>query len=762
MNLRQMEIGFISIAFVCVTLVPSHIHADDMNKIRKELEDLYKTSINLPSLYLKTDRLNNDRYVAERFVDGENFYRIKDYERAAVIFLDIIENYTNYSVYIDALFLYADALFLSGDVLAAKQAFERFITESNRQDAARFKERALERLIEIAVRTDSFEGMDQYLMMLKQYPTEAARYTEGKFFYFKKDFTRAQEALGAVHKDSQLNLKAQYLIGAIFTINGRFEDALSVFAKVLSGNPVTSENRDIIDLVNLGAARLNYELGRFDDALKSYRQIKESSPYYDSSLYESASSMFQAGDASRAEQTLEVLTTSVPDSRYFLRAKMLRGNLLLRDNQFDEAEELFNKMVQEFTPMISRLNPLIERQEGPSHYLGELVESNISSLDIAGVLPPLVLKSIEDEPEVKRALNLNSEFDDAENNLRETKRLMHLIEAVIKGRNSSDIIPFFREGKRRGSILINRLSQLRFVLSAMGEERVKDDSSELSSLRSRRIQLSEKIYALPTDEEEFVSREDESKEVFFRMNAELQRNAIRLDQSDATVTAIVQFIDDARYREGISKEAIEAVKQELIRIRTANAGLRVQLSDLRNAVEEARYQVRVGDSCDEIDAKVRDDIRVLSNKERTIFEKVKGRFAKELGELFRRIDEIEATVFDFDKKMTNESIIRMEKIRSQLFVELENLRNCDEQAARLRGEIKEVVGGVTFENLSSVRKRFLDLVIKADVGILDSAWLRKETHTSKISKLNEERLEEIQNLERDFQEMTSQQDSNVE
>ncbi len=755
---RQIEKGFLSLASACFIFVSLAVHAGQIDKIEKDLDDLYKRSKDLPALYLASDKQYGERYVSRRFVDGENFYRIKDYERAAVIFLDIIDHYKSYVAYSDAMFLYADALFLDGNLLAAKHAFERFLAESNRPGAARFKEKAAARLLEIAVHTKSYAGTGKYLRMLSAYSTDTSRYVEGKFFYFRKDFKRAETALSSVQKEVPLKLKALYLIGAIYTMDGRYADALSVFERALSLVPQSSDEFEMADLLTLGAARIQYELGQFDEALKYYRRITESSRWFDASLYESASAQFQAGDPKRAEQTLEVLMISVPESRYRLRAEMLRGHLLLRDERFDEAEDLFNNTIRDFVPMIARLDTFIKEQEDPQRYFWELVESNLSSLDMAVGLPPLALKWVEDEPDVKRALKLNGEFNDAQKDLKETKRLLRLIEAVVNGSGASDVLPLSREGKRQSALLMNRLSQIRFALLEIGEDSARGDTGELSSLRSKRAQYSKRILSLPLKEEDLDSREDESKEVFLRMNAELQRNAIRLDQSDAVITAIEKFITDARYREGIPKETLDAVKQKLSRSRTANEDLRKKLSQLRDAVEEAKYLQGLGNAEDKADAKLRDELRTLSEKERSLFQKAKGRTAKEIERLFLRIDQIETGILSFEKNIHNESAKSLVQIQAQMRSELENLNQCENAVARLSGEMREVVGGVTYENLTFVRKRFRDLVVKADVGILDSAWLRKEAHTAEITKLNEERQKEIRMLEADFQEMTSLKD----
>jgi len=77
----------------------------------------------------------------------------------------------------------------------------------------------------------------------------------------------------------------------------------------------------------------------------------------------------------------------------------------------------------------------------------------------------------------------------------------------------------------------------------------------------------------------------------------------------------------------------------------------------------------------------------------------------------------------------------------------------------LRQEAEEVVGGVTYENFTGVRKRFRDLVIKADVGILDVSWLRKEEHTSRGTDLSRARAKELRQLDEEFREVRGGSDA---
>ena len=61
-----------------------------------------------------------------------------------------------------------------------------------------------------------------------------------------------------------------------------------------------------------------------------------------------------------------------------------------------------------------------------------------------------------------------------------------------------------------------------------------------------------------------------------------------------------------------------------------------------------------------------------------------------------------------------------------------------------------MVTGVARENFSGVRKRFHDLLLRADVGIIDIAWMRKEEHKARSIQLSKERMKEIQELDEEF------------
>ncbi|MCP4606866.1 MAG: tetratricopeptide repeat protein [Proteobacteria bacterium] len=750
--------GVMSVLFVCLMLLAASTRADEIDKIRTEIEDIQSQANALGPRYLKSGGFKGAQYVAERLIDGENFYRIKDYQRAAIIFMDIIENYRGNSAYADALFLYADSLFLARDYLGAREWFRKVLDTPDVPGIARFHQKAVERLIEIAIHLGEYENIDEYFGRLGQIPTAEARYVKGKYLYFKGNLDEAMQTLVTVAGNPLLELKALYMRGVILTRKGQYKEAIGVFMKGQDYKPTTNTEREIVDLMNLGAGRLYFEQGFIEHASECYQRIAQNSPYFDAALYEAATVLIRAGDTIRAEQTLEVLTVAMPDSKYIPKAKMLRGNLLLRTGRYDDAEKVFDELVGEFTPVMAQLDEAIDTQNNTRQFFFDLVERSLATLDVATVLPPLIVKWVGEEKEVSRALELAADLGTAKEYVRETERLVRLLEAVINGPSRINAIPVLREAKRRGQQLSNRLVQLRGRLSQIAGDQFGSSIAEFNSIIEERRALETQIKALPTSNIEFEKREKESRKIFNRMRHELSRNVIRLDQLSAMVVAIECFVSDSRYTDGVSKSDIEAVEQELNRHRQAVDELRVKVDRLRNDIDGARYQVGVGDNRDQGDENLKKKIRQLARRERNLLGSQDGKIGRRLESTHAAIDGAESVVTRFERGVDEEATRQVEAMRKQVRAERDRVSSYHSELRILGDEAEEVVGGVAFENFSKVRKRFYGLVLQADVGIIDVAWLKKEEHTSRINELTKGRLNDIRVLDDEFQEVQDGQE----
>ena len=167
--IRRYHIGALSMFFVIFAVLATvPVTADEIDTVKQEAGEISELAKGLGTRFLGADGFKSRHYAEERLIDGENFYRLKDYQRAAIIFMDIIESYSGHAAYPDALFYFADSLFLSRDFYGARQWFNRLLNESGRPGMGRFQKKAIERLIEIGIHVNDFEGVEKYFDQLGQ------------------------------------------------------------------------------------------------------------------------------------------------------------------------------------------------------------------------------------------------------------------------------------------------------------------------------------------------------------------------------------------------------------------------------------------------------------------------------------------------------------------------------------------------------------------------------------------------------------------
>ena len=144
------------------------VAAQDLRALAREITDLEGRLEAVSRQPLRNTAVRSPTFVEERLTDGELFYRLQDYLRASIIFTDIVENYPNHAAYPDALFLLGESLFQAGDYLGARSRFRMVIDHANEARFGPYVQRALGRLIEIAIHIRDFDGVEGYFLQLSR------------------------------------------------------------------------------------------------------------------------------------------------------------------------------------------------------------------------------------------------------------------------------------------------------------------------------------------------------------------------------------------------------------------------------------------------------------------------------------------------------------------------------------------------------------------------------------------------------------------
>ena len=81
------------------------------------------------------------------------------------------------------------------------------------------------------------------------------------------------------------------------------------------------------------------------------------------------------------------------------------------------------------------------------------------------------------------------------------------------------------------------------------------------------------------------------------------------------------------------------------------------------------------------------------------------------------------------------------------------LNGYGNEVATTSSQAKGLVGRIAFDSFRRVRQSFYDLVLKADVGVVDVAFTRKQDKTLEIQKLANQKDRELKQLDDEFKEV---------
>ena len=423
----------------------------------------------------------------------------------------------------------------------------------------------------------------------------------------------------------------------------------------------------------------------------------------------------------------------------------LRGNLLLRNGRFDDANDVFREVRNQFGPVLRDLDEIRDANPDLQAYFRQLVRENMEAFDVSNFLPETARNWVNLEGDFERAVNALRDLAQARQLIRETDDLVVRLNAALGAPNRVSVFTDLREQREKTTALRNRLVSVRRQLVRWEERNVRGSGAELDQVRSQRRQIERQLGGMPTNSDDFVVRDDELLGRYRALNRQLAEMEVELLGIDARIVALKRFLDTA----GAEMENTEAIRTEIAQQEAAVVAYREQIADLERLIEVGRIQVGVGDTRYERDDRLRSEYQALVDRERQL----SGAANSEAEPLFRRAASIESAINTYDARVdavVEERVAEMRRVIDEESAKLVGYRN---EVAGLEGEAEEVIGAVTADTFTEVRDRFYDLVLRADVGRIDVSWARREEHRMRVDMLTRERSRDLQALDDEFRDI---------
>ncbi len=734
------------------------------------------------------DDKKSEEALAKRLVEGQLKLAERDVEAAAIIFLDLIENYPQSEAAPQALYFLGEALVLLDMHRWAAELFSRNLGDS-RTGAMRFRQRSVARLLDLRFprREEGFarspgisatpEAKARLAALGLEFntapptgvigPNDAKRlerwaesftpanrepelrYAYGRYLYLSGHPERAQAELDAISPidlpltrggpEARWRLRAAYVAAAATAALKEVDDALERFARITNARPTAVGDRQIMELAWMAMGRVHHDERDWDDAVRAYREVGRDSPFFSEAMYETAWTLLRAGRFDRAQQGLDLLLVYDPDSPIAPEIKQLRGKLKIQQRDYKAAEDEFLALRREFDGLAQRLEGRLKVKEDVSRYFAAVIGEDMEHFSLGSLLPAGAISVAQSLPRAMQAEDMTRDVGHLEEELRDTRALLSRMEEAIRA----------KERARLFTDLGAHLASVDTVVEELVD--VESDLVRRSAARKRPRtfdELDEQRRQLQAGVDNPLGKKGQNRAQVVEQIQLLSRAAhklgLTLAAQRAQLVAAERYYDETRNQQKIDHKAFLSQAAEL---RDAIAKYEDELADLENRIQRAEGSLRYNDPYR--DAKVGAVARYRQHVERMYG--ALGAVDPETRTLWERAKRVEKRAEAARRALDRTAGLRL---RHAMRVLVEERANLDQYLTEWRvaqAKTKGLVANVMAASYRDVVGELRNLVLRSEVGLLDVAWSMKEFEQAAVERLETQRSRDIQDLDRTLQ-----------
>ncbi|MCP3104173.1 tetratricopeptide repeat protein [Myxococcus sp. K15C18031901] len=723
---------------------------------------------------------------ARRYSDAEIQYLLGNWGAASVLLYDLVSDppFQKHPRYADALYFLADALFQQRNYIGARLYLRELLALPT---TPRHKD-ALSRYLVIAGKLNQFDGIAPYLEQARvlsggQLPPEV-QYTWAKWLFRRTDLApseriahaRAAFTPLAQQPDGPYRLQAAYHLGVLSMQAGELPLALFQFQQLVTpqspsdgGASVATaaqvvEARRIHELALMSLGRLSYETGRYDEALDWYGRVPQDSESFPESLYEIAWTQVRKGNHQEAKNAIDILLMVSPDSQLAPQARLLQGNLLQRLKKYDEAIATYDEVIGTFRPEREKVDALLRAKPEASAYFDRLLSRADDIPDVRTLLPPLARKYAASRREVVDAVKMVADIDSGREGTTEARELADRILRALDARGL-ETFPELQEGLTHADAVETALiradeERLRVEALTLDTSLTQGEKDSVQHLRREREALRTRFLSLPTTTRALQERLDRMQARVDAVDREAFRLGTEIQGLQAIAASVRKWVDDTRLlRHTPPDEEQEYLVQLQAEVQTLS-DLKVELDRTRARLADERHSAAntlAGEQA------IRGRYAQALAAEHAVLAEAERRGASDTSGLVARAhaaqeksDALKTRVVQAREALRARVETRGRLIREKVRAEQKLLERYDLDVRTASTDARLLVGRIAQDSVRSVRNQFYDLVLKADVGVVDVAFTEKQDKTQAIQNVAAQKADALRALDADFRDVLSE------
>ncbi len=731
---------------------------------------------------LYVDRMDGNEADAlkKRFSDAELQFLLQNYEQAGVLFYDLIGNkgFLRMPESSEALYMLAESLYQQQSFHGARLYFREYLAKGQGKAAGSHYSEALLRYIDLSARFSDFSGIEKFTGQLRRgdgtLPPEVA-YAYGKWIFGRKDLPENErQRLAGEHFSSVVRSgrefvhQALYFTGVLAVQRGDLQAAAESFRKVIAQPPKSPTDRLVQEQAQLSLGRIHMEEGHFSEAIDRYQNVDYRSDAFVEALYEIAWAHVRRAradgsgndDYRKALQAAERLVATAPDSLLAPDAMVLQGHLYLLLEKFDEAGAAYQSVIDKFRPAHDGLAQKLGAHSDPVEFFQSAIQSSSKTFDLELFLPRFAIPWATTQREIAEAVRITSDIDTTHAAIAESLETAERMLEQLDGDRSS-LFPFFQKGFSLADDVDSGLAELDRDLIALETGMLAPRASgpgaqaalsKVEALRQKRQAIEEELKSSPKTQAEHARWRQSLSGRVRALEQSAHRVALEAESLFAIQAAIEKLLRDTKE---LSEADRKDFTRQLISERAVAEGMRETIARKKREIAEQRVKL---DMLRPDDSALRTRYAAALKEERQALEALRrhadtsGLPLAEVDALKRRLDDLRTRTLRA-RTLLRERIDReADEAKQQILREVAQLDKYQGRSRSNASQTRGLIGSIAFQSFRKVLRRFYDAMIKAEVGLIDIAWTRKQMQTEKIQKLSSQKEGELRDLKQDFSE----------
>lgn len=725
-----MKIGRILCAMVPALLLSSSAYSVTYDETLIGIE---AQLTQLSSEYARHNPSMKSKSLDERLAEGLTMQAAGDYQRASYIYMDILaqEDWRGKAGYQTAQLELARSLYENGYYLLSQQ----YLIDLLRTGRGNERTEGVMLLLQVAQKTGNWSEVNMALADVSDFSQHPSYlYIMGRASFLQGDYELARKCLAALRSSDEWQVKAQYLLGVLNTIAGDYTSALSHFKSVETTTVEFRSKAQVIELAILAQARLYYEQGQWKEATQEYQRISDKSAYFPTVLYEMAWTLLRAEDYVMAQQSFELLLLSYPEDSHALETRRLLADIKRQLGQYDEAVATYQTLVNEFDPIMAKMDE--EAKNLDSHR--ERVKSYIESeqYNNVNIVPAQARGVVAVGSDVNQVESMLSALHATDSNTNDSEILIAEISAALQDDDTLRNLPEFQRYS-------NSARDIRISVLLTGYKFTEAYSGDLPNL-SEEIKTLEHLPRSSVEREIIASLQNAARE-----SRQSNQHHIRLKIDNIThkIQVLRSWISSGKVANMTESEKAEITS----RIEALEAKLKTMNDDLAKLNGEIA-QIRGNSSIS------REQHSAYLTSAQALEEALQARWSSDMQkgvnntysnliETSRRIlTQLDAFDQTFEAALQKRATELREKLQREItFVEAEKSRFVS-----MKSEVGETAGDISVRYWEDVYAQVREIVLNADLGMVDIAWLLKDARSKALAATLDERKKEREVLEQDF------------